>query len=469
MTTDLERAYDALSGKQAKYSTLWDYYDGNHPLVYSTQRLRDIFKDINARFSLNWAAVIVDSVADRLQLQQFTVADDDEATTVLNELFVSTELALDDADVHKAALVTGEAFVFAWLSGDGAVEAYYNDPRLCHVFYDAENPRRKAFAAKWWVGQNKRRYLNLYYPDRIWYFVSTSAADEVQSAKNFMPVAEMPEAENPFGEIPVFHFRPERRIIKSELDNVVEPQNAANKLFADMMVAAEFGAFKQRYIISNMDTKGRLKNAPNEIWDLPAADGQVQQTSVGEFSATELGNYLEALDRITSYLAIITRTPKHYFFSQGGDPSGEALIAMEAPLNKKCDAYIERLKVPWQRLAAFMLRLSGVDVQASDIQVLYADPETVQPRTRAEIRQIDVNAGIPLVTVLRREGWTQKELDGMEDDRSAERAAQTNSLALALLQQQRQFDQNNNGNTGAPLAAPAQGAPDEAPETEEAA
>ena len=49
---------------------------------------------------------------------------------------------------------------------------------------------------------------------------------------------------------------------QSEIAMVMSNQDAINKLLADMMVAAEFGAFRQRYIISQVDP-GSLKNAPN--------------------------------------------------------------------------------------------------------------------------------------------------------------------------------------------------------------
>ena len=32
--------------KQKLYSTLWDYYDGRHPLRYSTKRLQEVFKSV---------------------------------------------------------------------------------------------------------------------------------------------------------------------------------------------------------------------------------------------------------------------------------------------------------------------------------------------------------------------------------------------------------------------------------------
>jgi len=444
-TTDLERAYKALANKQAGYNLAFAYYDGNQPLLYSTDRLRELFRTINVKFSQNWCAVVVDAVADRLNLARFTVADNERATQLLNELWTSTELHADSDDAHLAALVTGEAYVIAWRGDDGRVEAYYNDPRLCHLFYDPERPREKRYAAKWWTGEDGRLYMTLYYPDRLEYYVSRGKAENVSSAAAFVP-AEVPFAENPFGKIPVFHLRRDRRIMKSELVNVISLQDAINKLLADMMVAAEFGAFRQRWIISNADVD-RLKNAPNEIWSIPAGDEQGQHTQVGEFEQTDLSGYLDAIDRLANSVAVITRTPKQYLLRQGGDPSGEALIAMESPLVKKCARIAERFSITWRRLAAFMLELSGVSIDESAIEPVYDPIETVQPRTQAEIRQISTQAGLPLRTILRQfEGWSDAQLQKMEQDQEMEQAAAQTSLAAALVESQRRFDQGGGGN-----------------------
>ena len=65
---------------------------------------------------------------------------------------------------------------------------------------------------------------------------------------------------------------------------------------------------------------------------------------------------------------------------------------------------------------------------------------TVQPRTEAEIAEIWVRSGVPLETVLRRQGWSREQIDEMRKDRMQEQADAQNSLAKALLTQQRQFD-----------------------------
>lgn len=437
--SDLEMAVKTLAAKKQKYDEFWDYYDGDQDLVFNATKLREIFSGIDARFTENWCGVVIDSALDRLTLERFNVANDKKNTERLNQLFTGTELSLDADDAHLAALVTGEAFIVAWREEGGEVEAHYNDPRTCHIFYEPDDPRQKRFAVKWWTNGGYR-YVNLYYPDQIEYYRSRNEVmdGENMSDESFMEI-EGP-ATNPYGVIPVFHLRRERRKIRSELANVKEPQDSLNKLVSDMMVSAEFGAFRQRYAISQDNIKGKLKNAPNEIWTIPAGDGEGQQTTVGEFSATALDNYLKAIDQRANTIAVISRTPKHYFFSQSGDPSGESLIVQEGPLNKKVKRYISRFSATWQSVAQFLLLLDGVTVERSAIEPMFALPETIQPMTQATIRQTNVGAGMPLITVLKMEGWSEQDIEEMLKDAERMAASQQAGIGAAVLSEMEKLD-----------------------------
>lgn len=439
MATDVQIAYDAIKAKLTPQSTLWDYYDGQQPLVYSTERLAELFRDVNAHFEQNWCAVVVDSALDRISLSGLSVAKDKAATEKLASIWADAGMEIESDDSHLAALVTGEAFVIAW-KDDAGMQVFYNDPRMCYVHYDLSNPHIKLWAAKMWLDSGAKKWrMTLYYADRLEYYETDK--DKITNYRAFKP-STPDRADNPYKVVPVFHFRLERRVIKSAMQNAIAPQDAVNKLLSDMMVASEFGALKQRYVVSQNDP-GNLKNAPNEIWWLPGGDGQGQPTMAGEFSSTDLGNYIKAISEISSSIAIITRTPKHYFFGQGGGtPSGEALIAMEAPLNKKCERYIKRFSATWRELGAFLLQLDGANVDAQAIEAMYENPSTVQPRTRADIRKVSVDSGMPLATVLRREEqWSDADLAQMETDRADDKKQRQSNLAAALLEQQRQFDQ----------------------------
>ena len=417
--SDLSTAYDALSAKNLPYTVDWRYADGDHPLTYTNERLKEVFRTLDAKFTENWCRLVIDSTLERINLTGFEL-EEEGAESDLMALWSELDLAQDADEIHEAALVCGEAFLVCWPDADGQPSAYYNDPRLCHVVYDPENQRLARYAAKWWDDEQGQRRLTLYYPDHLEYYVARNKADNVGSVAAFQP-AELPSAPNPYGEIPVFHFRMRRRAVISDLADVIPVQNGLNKLLSDMMVAAEYGAFAQRWVISNSDTLGKLKNAPNEIWHLPAGDGVSQQTQIGQFTPTDLKNYLDAIDRLAMSIAIITRTPKHYFSAQGGDPSGEALIALEAPLNKKAQHRINRFTPTWRHAAAFLLRLAGTTVDPETITPRFDRPETVQPRTQAEIRQMSISSGIPLVTMLQREGWNESELAGLAHEQEIAR------------------------------------------------
>jgi hypothetical protein len=288
-------------------------------------------------------------------------------------------------------------------------------------------------AAKWWL-EGKVTRMNLYYPERIEYYQAQS--DNPVSANAFKS-REPGSEENPYGQIPVFHFKIHKRNLTGDLENVIPIQNGINKLLADMMVAAEYGAFKQRYVISNADNLGKLKNAPNEIWELPAGDGMSQQTQAGEFGVTPLKNYLDAIDNLSLAVSSITRTPKHYFFSIGSNLSGESLIAMEGPLNKKAQDRIDRFIPVWKELAAFMLRIAGIEVNSREITPVFDEPEEVQPFTSAQAIQMLVAAGVPLEIAAKRLGWKEKEVEELRKAVEKEAEASRKSLASALLESER--------------------------------
>ena len=139
--TDLELAYQTLKDKGRCYTPLWDYYDGEHPVVYTNKKLRQVFKKVDARFCENWCAVVVDSAADRIELDSFDIAGFDELSEQLNTTFEKTGMNLDSDDIHLACLVTGEAYLFTGRDAEGEIEAYYQDPRNAHVFYDSDHPK----------------------------------------------------------------------------------------------------------------------------------------------------------------------------------------------------------------------------------------------------------------------------------------------------------------------------------------
>jgi len=359
-------------------------------------------------------------------------------TDRLQQIFEDHELIQDAYDIHRSASITRESFAIAWKNEDGEIEFNYNDPRLCHMFYKADNPKKQDFACKWYRDGEIYRMI-LYYRDRLEYYVTNPNKNFVNgipsSAKMFMPDPDRPSADNPYAEIPVFHFFISRNS-KGDLYNIITLQDAVNKLFSDMMVAGEFAALKQRYVITSEDTSA-LKNAPNEIWQLP------EGSQAGQFESTPLNIFLDPIDKIANSIAIISRTPKHYFYSAGAGISGEALLAMEAPLTKKVDQRKASFSATWKRIGQFLLKLEGIDYPLSDIETVWEPSTSVQPKTEADTVKVWVDSGVPLTTSLSWAGKTDEEIAAMEKDKAKEKEENA-SMASILLQTAR--DRQNQSN-----------------------
>jgi hypothetical protein len=383
-------------------------------------------------------AVVCDSLLERISLEGFKL-EDEAASTTIADLWDSLDLSLDSDDIARDVAVTSEAFLLVEQTEDGKVRAFANQPHLCCAMYREDDPREMELAAKWWES-GEVTYLTLYYPDRLEHYVAKQKRADISEAKAFSPDPENDEEVNPYGRIPLFHFQRDRQSNYGELQNVMPLQNALNKLFADMMVSAEFGAAPQRYAImaAGTDASG-LKNGPNKVWRIPydASEGG-QRPEVGQFSATQLSNFLDAIDHIASKIAVITRTPKHYLMQQG-DVSGEALIAMEAPLTRKAAKYTERLGVTWRQAAQFILSLSGFNVEVNDIEPIWEDVRTVQPLTEAQIRETNMKAGIPIEVQLDREGWTDEELDALFAAEADRTKRETDASDVAREEAMRKF------------------------------
>lgn len=424
MATDLQRAYEALKNKVEEYNKLWDYYDGAHPLEYNASKLRDIFGELDATFNENWCAVVVNNILDRIQVEKVQISGRDLA----DEWWIATELDLESYDAHLCTLVTGEAFLI-YHEDEGVREVYYNDSRYVHMFYDDKRPRDPRFAAKRWEEENEfgtSSHIMLYYPDRLEHYIANKKWSEIGTWTAFQPAPDdLFLTPNIWGEIPVFHIRRERRGIFSELADIIPLQAQLNKLLADMMIAAEFGAFRQRYVISELAMRGKLKNAPNEIWDIPAGAPDGQKTEVGEFGATDLSNYLQAIDRAANVIATLSGIPKTLLFAVGDVPSGASLRALEGPLIKKAERYERRWEPIWRKVISW---LSGFTIDPNDVDLIWSESATSDPETQATTAESWVKAGMPLKTVLRRQGWSDAELAQLEKDLEEE---QTRNASLA--------------------------------------
>jgi len=434
-------AIATLSGKQTELSNFFNYYAGTATVPLVSERLQEIYRNLTFVISENWSAVVVDSTTDRIELLG-AKGPDDEITRQLKEAIDEVELLIEADEAHQSAIIGGEAYVIAWKDPEsGELECYFNDPRTCHIFYEPDRPNIPREAVKWWDGTDGKRHIKFYTTERI---VEVSIPLGKEGKLSLSELEEVESAENPYGIIPVFHLRTKRRAAHSDLTNVMPLQDGINILLINMMVTAEFSAAPMKYVISNAEGIEDLVVAPNRVWNIPAGDGLpgTPGTQVGQFAASDLGNYLSAIAHGIDAISAISRTPRHYFYGSQLPPSGESLKTMEGPLVKKVKDRLARFSPTWKRVIAFLYLLkTGKKLDIKDITLSWADPETVQPQQAAQTKQAEAAAiaarlplGVSNQQGLREMGYNDDLIEKMQTERSEWAEAQSGTIEAVRLE-----------------------------------
>ena len=418
--SDVKKALKCFTKKRPHHDRCYDYYYGHQPMKWMNDRLKEVFGEY-VKFIENWCSVVVDTTTDRISLEGFSIAGNPSQTKLLTRLMDQTGIEVDSAEIHRDAVIAGEGYLIAWKDDENGTEAYRNDPRGVHLFYDPDHPKKKQYGAKLWESSDARWRLALYYSDRVEFRRTKSVgkgSKEYSREENW----EMDEEagtggiiENPYGQVPVFRFTPDS-ISLSDVDRAIPLQDVVNKVKSDMMISAEFSAAQTRLILSNNEFPAKIPFKPFETITLTPHDKETEPTQFGTFPASDLSNFLRVMDATSHAMGVISRCPRHYFWSQTGVPSGESLLAMEAPLSTKVTHYLHRFSREWKRAAVFLMELEGQKVDLYSIEPVWADVRTVQPLSQAQIRQTNVSAGMPLITQLRDEGWTEEEIQEMLKD-----------------------------------------------------
>ncbi|HQK35337.1 MAG TPA: phage portal protein [Spirochaetales bacterium] len=421
---DLKTMFNRLKEQERRVEAYTAYYYGDHPLIYSHERLREVFNRSTVNFVQNWCAVVIDTTLDRITLHGYDNPNR-SINDKLDSFWDGQNLSQLSRHVHRDSLITGNGYLMLDLI-DGEKRVFYNSPSQIAIEYSDEDPNVKRLAIKvFYSAENNSTQLNLYYPDRIEKY---ACQGKPTYYKSFNLIDEIPE---PFGSIPIIHFK-----AQPELTNVIPLQDAINKIFSDMMVIAEFGAFPQRWMITNADISS-LTASPQSIMQIPKGTSDEEVTSVGVFQTADLAMYLDTIDKLTNTISIISRIPKHYFSNTGANVSGEALVVMETPLIKKINHIIDGLEQPWLELAKY------IDESEKTV-CTWERPETEQIVMQTSAMQTMVAMGIPLVTVLKRFGWGQDDINQMIADMKEDKKRNADLAEAALETAVIRLQQSNN-------------------------
>ena len=453
-SSDLELALAELAESDGPYETAEQYYKGTRAEANASIRLRRAMARTGQAFRMNFAKKPVEAVTERLEIAAVTSATAG-AQTLIDDLWRDNKLSRQSKTIMRNAGKYGDAYVIVWPSpeddpdADGIrnVDIFYNSPRSCRVFYDPENPMRKAFAVKQWVlTAQKRVRVDLYYPDRIEKYWSKPGITRPK-AEDMIPFfdsdiggttdpADVDEGPgwprtNPFGVIPVFHFRNDDPYGTPEHEGFYGVQDAIRKLILSHMAGVDYNAFPQRYALSDGDTdsselaagdedefqfaldtgatsrpgdpQSQLSADAGSVWWLQGVKG------VGQFDQAQPTVFTDPLTLYLRFGGLITDTPLTRLDPTGAPISGEALRAMEAPFTKKIKDRQQYYGDTWSELFEFALLILGID--DADVDIHWKSPATVDDENGWQTLMVKLQAGLPVRQAFLEAGYTSEQIE----------------------------------------------------------
>src|SRR3954463_15210069 len=131
-----------------------------------------------------------------------------------------------------------------------------------------------------------------------------------------------------------------------------------------MLVAMEFSAYRERWVAgieSDFDSADRkvaaFKAGVEHLWI-----AENPQATFGDFTATDLEQFLKVKDSFRIDIASVTGTPLHYFVQQStGFASGVSLRQNETRFNAKVRDRQAAFGQVWEDAMKFALQIEGVD------------------------------------------------------------------------------------------------------------
>lgn len=441
---------------EREHFDLYDrYYNGDHPMPLNPPRLTQAYQELMAMSVSNWCRLVVDVVAERLEVQAVVSSSDKEQDATAWGWWQDNNLDFNSNNVHVASLKHGVSYVAVGkpLPGKRSPRIMGQVGTQCQVRFDPEDPDRAIAAIKVWQGRDGFTYVTLYDDECMYRFVSPGRTRDTSGATQYdprvLPVWQqelIPRTDDggwclPHGmdEVPFVRFPCQPDLLggyASELSGILTIQDRINKTTFHRLLAQEFTAFPQRWVtgidIPIDPTTGQpvepFEAAVDRLWAATS-----EQTQFGQFPAGDPQGYISSLQQDIQALATQSRTPPHYLTGGMGQfPSGESVRATEYGLTQK----VRDRRIAYTEAWGDVLRLAAKAAGNTDLQndpALTVVWEDVEARTEGEI--VDAllkmsTLGVPLRALWQRWGATPDEVEQWD---AAHKQAQAEAAKAAAL------------------------------------
>lgn len=341
----------------------WKYYKGEHDLPYAPEGVSDEYHEIREQSRIPLIRLSIRLAVQRLRVGGFRAdlqASNDDATW---KAFLNNRLATKGRLVYTHAMALGYGVFSVW-RGEEEVEINVENPLNLYLHHDPANPSRLLYVVK-------------YLPDSETAYVYTGDTIHRYGKDGGEWFLEE-EMDNPIGRVPFVVFAPEQEAdgtYNSMIDSLVPMQRAIDTMRFNMMLAAQFAAYRQRVVVGYdpvvRDADGNVQyktdNNGNQVTDgdgnpipIISKPGKAgvdrllvfpgEDTKVFDLQESNLTYYKAALDHLFNSFASVAQVPAQHLAGDFKNVSGDLMQATEATLRGLLSSLQSTFSDSWHEL-----------------------------------------------------------------------------------------------------------------------
>lgn len=426
----LKHLYKRIVQRRAEVDFFSDYYSGEHPLPWVAPQARDEFRRLVRMTRSNYMGLVCDAQVERITIEGFRFGSDTAADDDTWRIFQANNLDSDSDMAILEAAITGQSYL--------QVAPNPKDAKTPHIwvehasqaivaFVPGTNRRQRAASLKVWDDEwTDEIHATIQTPEFIAKYKAkrpkASGGSSIRWEEREV-AGEQPNGQrlNPLKVVSMVEVPNNPRLLTggiSELYDLTDCQDRANKTLFDRLQTQEFGVDPQKWgtAFPDKDEEGNANVV--EFGRNRMVTTDIAETKFGNFTVAPLDPYSMAKREDVRDIASRSRTPAQYLLGDMSNVNGETLKASESGLISKvkqrrrpiAEAFEEAMRIA--RTAANLT--GGADAR---METIFANPEF---RTEGELADATVKKlGARIITLRQaREdlGYTDTQIKRMEDE-----------------------------------------------------
>lgn len=441
MASAYEKTVDDLinkmTGRRGDLETNLSYYESDFRLKALGLSTPPELRHLTA--SIGWPRMYLDSIEERLDLEDFRRSDSAEGDERLRKWWQSNLLDIGSGMGHLEAMIHGIAYVTVSApdeeSGDD-MEA----PK-----YSVESPFNFVTDVDFRTGKPKsglRLYRHPLIPKEDW--ATLLLPDETVILARGGPHAQWRVDQvirHDLNRVLVAHLLNRERLgepyghseITQELRSATD---AASRIMMNLQTASELMAVPQRILMGVAESEfANNPDNPGAVWEAYMARllaFENDEVKAFQFSAADLRNFTEAMQEVSKHVASYTGLPPQYLsFASDNPASAEAIKSSESRMVKKVERKARMFGGGWEEAMRLgMLVMDGsIPTDMNRLESVWRDPSTPTFASKADgVVKLHAEGIIPTEQARIEMGYTDVQRKQMSEWDKSDPTSQLNAI-----------------------------------------